>query len=68
MTTYMIVNEFHNFEKVTKSENPVTIRRIVRESKPSDCKSKTSIYRLVDGVFDAEMGFDGDEFRVVSSM
>ncbi|RTL26409.1 MAG: hypothetical protein EKK55_07920 [Rhodocyclaceae bacterium] len=68
MTTYKIVNEFHNFAKETKSGNPATIRKIVRASKPSDCKSKTAIYRLVDGAIDAEMAFNGHEFRVAASM
>ena len=39
-----ISNEFTGFRKVTKSQNPATIRRIIRSSKASDCQSSTRIF------------------------
>jgi hypothetical protein len=41
-----IVNDFHRFEKITKSERYETVLRLVRSSRPSDCESVTRIYRL----------------------
>lgn len=46
MSTLKIVNNFHNFEKSTKSREYATVLRIVRASKPSDCKSVTRIYEM----------------------
>lgn len=54
-----IVNEFHGFEKVTKSDSFDTIIRIVRSSKPSDCTSVTRVYEVTDaGEVTAQMHID----------
>ncbi len=64
MTTYRIVNGFHGFEKETKSQNPATIRRIVRDSKPSDCKSRTTVYAVENGVVVGEAHLVDGELRI----
>jgi hypothetical protein len=46
-TGFRVVNKFHGFEKFTTSE--MQVKKLVRDSKPSDCTSATLIYRVADG-------------------
>lgn len=58
---FRVVNEFHGFDKFTTSEKQV--KRLVRSSRPSDCKSRTYIYRVEDGVNVSRVDFNGDQLR-----
>ena len=58
---FRIVNEFHGFDRFTTTEKQV--KRLVRQSRPSDCKSRTYIYRVVDGLNECRVDFDGDKLR-----
>jgi len=58
---YRVVNEFHNFEKNTTSEAQVA--KLVKASRPSDCKSRTYIYRIQDGKIASRVDFDGKTLR-----
>ena len=60
-TTYRITNEFHGYDETTTSERQV--KRLVRASRPSDCKSRTYIYRVEDGKTVGRVDFDGDKLR-----
>lgn len=58
MNGFRVVNEFHNFDKFTTSE--AQVKKLVRKSRPSDCKSRTYIYRVQDGVNVSRVDFHGD--------
>lgn len=58
---FRIVNEFHGFDKFTTSEKQV--RKLVKSSRPSDCKSHTYIYRVQDGMNVCRVDFDGKTLR-----
>ena len=55
---FRVVNEFHGFDKFTASESQV--RRLVWSSRPSDCKSRTVIYRVEDGKVVCRVEYNGE--------
>ena len=56
---FRVVNEFHGFDKFTTSEKQV--RRLVRDSRPADCQSRTFIYRVADGLNVCRVDFNNGE-------
>jgi hypothetical protein len=58
---FRVVNEFHGFDKFTASEKQV--KRLAQAARPSDCRSRTYIYRVTDGVTVGRVDFDGDKLR-----
>jgi hypothetical protein len=58
---FRVVNEYHGFDKFTSSEKQVA--KLVKSSRPSDCKSRTYIYRVTDGLNECRVDFDGDKLR-----
>lgn len=60
-TGFRVVNEFHGFAKSTTSEGQV--KKLVRASRPADCKSRTVIYRIENGQIIGRVDFDGSRLR-----
>lgn len=60
-TTFRVVNAFHRFEAETSDEGEV--KGLVADSRPSDCQTRTYIYRVEDGVIVGRVDFDGDTLR-----
>lgn len=58
---FRVVNEFHGFDRFTTSERQV--KKLVRDSRPSTCKSRTYIYRITNGETIGRVDFDVDRLR-----
>lgn len=64
MTSYRVSNDFHGYEAITKSTDQV--KRLVRKSKPVNCKSRTVITKLENGKPVCRMDFNNDQLQEIS--
>lgn len=65
---YRIVNDFTSFDKLTKATTEASIRRLVRQSKASDCQSVTRIYETDDeGTPVARLDWNGSHLEVIET-